>query len=106
MKMFLSSSKLKQEFQKICDDSKTMIIATKDGCMREFNDNVDKKALEFDDAADKRMTIKRFKKATKTNKRMSMSSSAYYILLLCVITLVMFFASIIMVNIMRYQAPT
>ncbi len=50
-----------------------MIIATKDGCIREFNDNVDKKALEFGDAADKKMdeAIKRFNEATKTNKRMS-----------------------------------
>jgi uncharacterized membrane protein YhaH (DUF805 family) len=75
--------------------------------MREFNDNVDKKALEFGDAADKKMdkAIKRFKEATKTNKRMSMSSSAYYILLLSVIILSMFFASVIMVNIMRYHDP-
>jgi hypothetical protein len=34
-----------------------------------------------------------------------MSSLAYDILLLCVLILAMFFASIIMVNIMRYHEP-
>lgn len=99
------SYNLKKEFEKITDDADMMIIATEDGCMDKFNDNIDQKAREFGDVADKKMdeVIKRFKEATKDNKRMYTSSVAYYILLSSIVILAMFFACIIMVNIMRYH---
>lgn len=96
---------LQQEFQKIVDDSGAMIIAAKDGCMREFNDNVDKKTKEFADAVNKNMTevIKQFNEAAKAKSRMYMSSTAFYILILCIIVLAIFFAMIVLANIKLYH---